>query len=300
MKLETSKLFKTKFSQSKNVRQLTQNEREKVHEILFEMLCDIDTMCKKNNIPFCLCGGSALGAVRHHDFIPWDDDLDIYILRNDIKKFLGKFEKEYGEKYIVVSPGYRNFYDSPTSHICKRGTVFRSYANLGEKNPGIGCDICILENTYDFAFMRLIHGCGSLLFGLLVSCRRFYRDKKILLKYAEGDKELRKAIMVKAYIGKIVSIWTYEQIVKFQYIWNSQCSKKNSKYVVCINGRKHFFGEIYVRKDMIMPEQYEFHGKQVAVMGQTNRYLHHLYGDYMTIPKDEDKESMAVLEFKLS
>lgn len=300
MKLETSTLFKKKFAHRENVRQLTESELKRVQEILFEILCAVDDVCKKADIPYCLCGGSALGAVRHHDFIPWDDDLDIYILRCDMEKFVEAFDKSYGTTYAVSSPGYQQLYNSPTSRICKRGTIFRSYSSLGEENPGIGCDICILENTYNSRLMRLIHGLGAVSCGFLVSCRRFCRDKEILLSYAQGDRELEKSIVAKANIGRLVSVWSYSQIVKFQYIWNSQCKRKNSKYVVCINGRKHFFGEIYDRQDMLRPEMYEFHGKLFAVMGKTDSYLHHLYGDYMTIPKEEERENLAVFEFRIS
>ena len=182
--------------------------------------------------------------------------------------------------------------------VFKQGLRTSDSTNCGLK-PGIGCDICILENTYNSRLMRFIHGLGAVSCGFLVSCRRFRRDKEILLRYAEGDRELEKSIIVKAIIGRFVSTWSYSQIVKFQYIWNSQCKKQNSKYVVCINGRKHFFGEIYDREDMLRSEMYEFHGRLFAVMGKTDAYLRHLYGDYMKIPKEEERENLAVFEFEI-
>lgn len=148
--------------------------------------------------------------------------------------------------------------------------------------------------------MRFIHGMGAVSFGFLVSCRRFLRDREILLKYAEGDREIEKSIIAKAKIGRLVSFWSYQELVKMQYIWNSQCKRRDSRYVVCINGRKHFFGEIYDREDMLKPEMYEFHGRMFAVMGNTDSYLHHLYGNYMKIPKEEERENLAVFEFEIS
>ncbi len=58
-----------------------------VQMVLLEMLKDIDALCRKHNIPYFLNGGSALGAVRHQGFIPWDDDADISMMIDDYRAF---------------------------------------------------------------------------------------------------------------------------------------------------------------------------------------------------------------------
>ena len=75
--LETNELFKRELSKKKH--QLTTEELARVKEITFEILCDVVEVCEKNNIPYMLGGGTALGAVRHKGFIPWDDYIDINI-----------------------------------------------------------------------------------------------------------------------------------------------------------------------------------------------------------------------------
>ena len=71
-----------------------------VQEVLLEMLKDIDDLCQKHKIPYFLNGGSALGAVRHKGFIPWDDDADIAMMYEDYLKFL-EIVKELPEVYVV-------------------------------------------------------------------------------------------------------------------------------------------------------------------------------------------------------
>ena len=60
----------------------------KLHRLQVEMLNDLDTICKKHDIRYFAVFGTALGAVRHHGFIPWDDDIDVAMLREDYDKFL--------------------------------------------------------------------------------------------------------------------------------------------------------------------------------------------------------------------
>lgn len=56
--------------------------------VLYELLKAIDEVCKKHDIHYMLFAGTALGAVRHHGFIPWDDDLDVVMLRSEYERFM--------------------------------------------------------------------------------------------------------------------------------------------------------------------------------------------------------------------
>lgn len=67
---------------------------------LLKILVEIDTFCKKNDIRYSLYAGTLLGAVRHHGFIPWDDDADICMPRDQYEKFLICWEKEHPEGFF--------------------------------------------------------------------------------------------------------------------------------------------------------------------------------------------------------
>lgn len=66
---------------------------------LLEMIVDFDKFCQDNNIRYTLCGGNVLGAVRHKGFIPWDDDIDVYLTRENYDKLLNTFQNN--EKYYL-------------------------------------------------------------------------------------------------------------------------------------------------------------------------------------------------------
>lgn len=79
------------------------SDLRKIQLRALEILKVVDLICKKHNIPYWLEGGALLGAVRHEGFIPWDDDIDIQILRKDYKKLLKILQKDLPDNLVVQS-----------------------------------------------------------------------------------------------------------------------------------------------------------------------------------------------------
>ena len=77
---------------------------EELQDRLFEVLCTVDDICIKENVRYFLDSGTALGAVREHNFIPWDDDLDIKVLAEDYPAFKAAMEKNLPEHMHIVEP----------------------------------------------------------------------------------------------------------------------------------------------------------------------------------------------------
>ena len=123
-----------------------------VQKVLLEMMKDIDALCRKHDIPYWLYGGSALGAVRHEGFIPWDDDADIAIMRDDYKR-LQAVLPELGDGYVSHCFDTHKAYNVtiPTMKIRKVGTYIKETNTLLENKitdcDGLFVDVFVFDHA---------------------------------------------------------------------------------------------------------------------------------------------------------
>lgn len=100
------------------------NKQLQKHQgIMFQMLCELDAICRRNNINYMLFAGSALGAVRHKGFIPWDDDLDIVMLREDYDRFLSVAPNELDGKQYYLQKEFSSHWPMFFSKLRKNNTA---------------------------------------------------------------------------------------------------------------------------------------------------------------------------------
>lgn len=291
MKLETTTVFKNIKNNPYSV-ELSDEELKKLQEVLLSILTDFNNVCNKYNIEYTLGGGSALGAIRHKGFIPWDDDIDVNISRKEYEKFKEVFKKELSEKYWFHTPEERPDLGIGMARLRLKGTTFKTRDDLFNDESGMFIDVVIIENTYDFLPLRYLHGFLSLASGLLLSCRNFYRNKELYLKIA-GDNI--KIVKTKIFIGKIISFLSVKQLTTLWNNINKMCKNNNSKYVVGPVGRNHFFGELYEREGFLTPLKVKFENIESYVCKDYDSYLKHNYGNYMEIPKNKEKHVVLKL-----
>ena len=116
----------------------SEQEIKRIQEIESSILYDIDRFCKANGIEYFIIGGTALGAVRHGGFIPWDDDIDIGMKRSDHNKFLSLKPNAIGDSYVIASRETEKNCPFPYPKVRMLGTEFIEYCNYGIKNISNG------------------------------------------------------------------------------------------------------------------------------------------------------------------
>ena len=299
LNLETTSDFKALSKQNGNLLTLSDEDLRRVQMIALEAIHDIVNVCDDLAANYHLTGGSALGVVRHQGFIPWDDDVDIDIARKDLNSFLAEFSRRFGDKYWIHGP------HSPDAHcvrcwqIRRKGTIFRGCTDPSSDESGIAVDLPVMENTFDNPVLRKIHGTVSLALGLVASCRRFYMNRDYLLALASGTPEIEKKFRKKIRLGALFSFASLQFWTGLYDRWNAICHDEHSKYVTVPTGRYHFFGELYLRSDFAETTTGTFEDLEVRIPKGWDSYLTHMYGDYMALPPEEDREQHLLAEFQI-
>lgn len=268
--------------------ELTDFERKKLKKSLLDIFKDISMVCEKNELVYLLGGGSCLGAVRHKGFIPWDDDFDMMMPRKSYNKLVECLMSEFPDKYFFTGPGYSS--DGKFLKVHKKGTVFESL--FDNPTDGIKIDIFPIESIPQNRFLRNCHGMKLNFYSLVASCVKLRKNPSSADKYLMHCHGTRAKMFMRKAIGFLFGWKSYSSwILKFE----KEASREfKSDFVSIPSGRKHYFGEIQNKNVFFPVKNGDFEGLKVPLPNDCDSYLSNLYGDYMKIPNEEDREKHFV------
>ena len=247
---------------------------DELKSVEFEMLKFIDKVCKKEGLRYFLCGGTLLGAVRHQGFIPWDDDIDIFMPRPDYEKLI-KLTKE-SEVYRLLSEVDDGYYYNFGKLVDKRTLLVEQQVNPID-GMGIYIDIFPVDGMPESVSECDLH------FKKLDEIRRKING------FSQERPHIRKNLL--AYLKS----WNIYISNKKKSLSKEQADYKNAALLYEYDDSKNVFvtGGAYKKKD-IFPKTWlsdgtylEFEGKKFCVPAQYDKYLKQLYGDYMKLPPKE-------------
>ncbi len=278
---------------------LTDEELTAVQRTLTGMLQDLSDVCEEHGISWCLCGGGALGCVRHKGFIPWDDDLDIFMMRSDYEKFKKIFPETLAAGYELRDPGEDgNLFHYPRYY--KKGTKARVLQSDEYGGNSLFIDIFLLENTYDNKLRRYLHGIRCSWFLFVDSDVRLARCRDTILKYGGQNEELVKELRRRMFFSRFFRFRSLEEWLRRSDRCFSKVKNDASRYVVCPSGALHYFGELFDRAKMTDLIKMPFGDTEFYIMRDYDYYLKKRYGEnYMTPPPEGEKERHHYIEFDL-
>ena len=281
--------------------EVDQDMRNHLQDVLVEMMQDIHNVCIKRKIGYALVGGSCLGAVRHQGFIPWDDDIDISMLREDWEKFRSCFDEELGEKYVMEAPQYGNKDCKTTwAKVYKKKTVLQEIMDVDTPyEQGIFIDIFFYENVSNNKIIRKIDACLSDFLKGVATSMVFYKYPNELMKqYYGATPQTKRYYNMRRFLGFLFSWMSHKRFCDCYDKFVSR-HKSPSEYITAPTGRKNYMGELLQRKWWIPQKQVKFENTEFLVPADSHNYLLTLFGkNYMQLPPVEKREKHFIVKLK--
>ncbi|WP_312700201.1 LicD family protein [Sedimentibacter sp.] len=263
-----------------------------VQLIELDILKEVDRICKKNNIEYFLDSGTALGAVRHQGFIPWDDDIDIGMTRANYNKFLTVAQKELKDDFFLQTKDTDPKAPYYFAKVRKNNTVFMEWnkRNL-DMHQGIYIDIFPYDNLPDNVDERIKFQkkCCKLY--------RFYTIRSTMdrdVKPQKTAKWLLVALIRRMihFIVKPIPINLVKEIVDRSFM---KYNNVYTEYFTCLAYGKSY---IFNKNDFFPLKEAKFEDDFFRIAGNYDAYLKELYGDYMKLPPEDQRKGH--MPFKLN
>lgn len=276
-------------------KELTPGQFRKMQLTELDMLVEFDAVCRKHGINYVLFGGSLLGAVRHKGYIPWDDDADIGMLREDYEAF----KKVAGEMNPSIC--YFQDHDTDPEYRWGYGKLRRTntvYIRVGQEHlkskTGIFVDVFPMDDV------------PKSVLGQIIQDRKVYCLRKIL--WSEVAKVNSNGFWKIWFtmLSKIPVELVFYSLDKFAAKSRNDSTNRVRCLAFPATGTLYKKNPLSIRYSMPKEwftnrSEYEFEGKKLYSSKDYDTVLSYIYGDYMKLPPEDKREQhspFSVIKFQ--
>ena len=285
MKLKTD--FPEEFFREEERSIVISEDKKRLWAVLLDLLVEFDRVCKHNNISYMLDAGTLLGAVRHGGMIPWDDDIDVVMLRSDYEKLCSVAEKEFSEPYFWQTyktdkdhgRGFARLRNSETTYM-PRFEMNGKYSCYSH-NQGVLIDVFVCDNIPDDeqernSFLKSLSKFQHIAWSLRKSkmskwsFRLLFKPPELFRKLCYEICRICRIDVVNYYLGKL-------DVTAQRY--NACSTNCVSRLTFCTNKASHLFAMIprYFFDELT---EAGFEGWKFPITKHWNEYLTMFYGDW--------------------
>ena len=261
---------------------MSEKSVRKVQEKILVTMEFIDDICRNHNIEYFIMGGTALGAVRHGGFIPWDDDLDIFMSPDNFDKFRSIFNKLESKEFVLqewrIVDDYLEY-----AKVRMNGTTFieESFKNRKDMHHGIYVDIMILHKCPNRKLVQRSIYYASKYVTLVALSQRNWKPK--------NSKQQLALSLLNVLPNKFLSNQCYKLIYKYANL------KEEYSYCYFITKAKFSQG-IFSAEIFNKPTDIKFEDTLLMGPSDIKLYLNLRYGDYMKLPSKEEQATVVHAE----
>lgn len=250
-------------------------ELKELQEKILEIAVYLDEFCRAHDITYYLMGGSALGAIRHKGFIPWDDDFDVFMTYDNYMKFLDAARKDLDTQRFYLqeenTPEWPLFF----TKLRMNGTEWLEEDTKDrEMHHGIFIDIMCLNNRAESRISALLqHFFAKLLIARTLSDRGY-----------QSASFKKKVLMAIARV--LVPRWMKKSLIGYVRRWNTQTTKEVAHYFGKAKYNQTSFPTYFLGK----PRYVQFEQVELPVPAYCECYLYVRYGEFMKLPPQAEQK----------
>ncbi len=265
-----------------------QETLERLQKIELSIFKDFKDVCEKNSLTYFGLAGTGIGALRHGGFIPWDDDIDVGLLRKDYDKMIEIFKRDFSEKYTIVNGDEFSNYPLMTTRIILNGSKF-----IETPLKNIDCPLGIFLDVYAFDCAaadekaRKKQAFGAWLFSKLLILKHIPFP---VLPYRGIKKKIAHCITACG--------WAFLNVFGFSHKWlYNKCKSISCKYNDTDTGFYGYFcdtamfSNFFEKEDLFPVREETFEDTTMCFPKNLEKSLTNMFGDYMQLPSPEKRKN---------
>lgn len=260
-----------------------------LHSVLLILMDELDRVCKENDINYTLTGGSMLGAVRHNGFIPWDDDMDVAMTRENYDKLI-MAKDEFGKEFFLQTNQTDKNYGYGYAKLLLQSTETIEFGHENTKyKKGIFIDIFPMDNIPAFGFQQKVQANINY---FLQKCLR----KKMRIK-DNPNWGIKKRMIYRIIYFLCIGI-NMKYLLKLLNKNMIKYDNTSGTHITNLCGMYGYEKESVPKKWFEEYERIDFEGKKYSVIKCKEQYLEKIYGNYMKIPPIGKRHTHQFLSLK--
>lgn len=262
---------------------------KRIQEVELEILKDFMDICDRHGLDYFGIAGTGIGALRHHGFIPWDDDIDVAMPRDDFEKMLPLVEKEMGDKYLIMNAERYPNYPLMTTRMTMRGTKFKEEALKNIDAPlGIFLDLYPLDKVSDNPKEARRQARDAWFWSKILILRSIPFP---MLGFSGWKAKIIHAICGLAHlvlsILHVPKTWIYKKAYEAETRSNHYTKTKNLDFFCDTTP----YMNLYAVKDIYPLRKLPFEDVELNFPHNLHNNLTGMYGDYMQLPPEEKRKN---------